>query len=61
MPTENRQQRGGRLIEQMMGLELADETRETWKRICPDFEQYVTEFVAGDIWSRPQLDLKPAV
>jgi 4-carboxymuconolactone decarboxylase len=42
----------------MMGPELAERVRQTWREICPDFENYVIEFLAGEIWSRPGLDLR---
>lgn len=56
MSLEERQRRGAELIEQMLGAEQAQQTRAIWRRISPDFERYVTEFLAGEIWSRPQLD-----
>ena len=37
---------------------FADETREAWRKISPEFEAYVVEFLAGEIWSRPHLDLQ---
>jgi alkylhydroperoxidase/carboxymuconolactone decarboxylase family protein YurZ len=40
----------------MLGPEQAERMQQSWRAICPDFEQYVTEFVAGEIWDRPQLD-----
>jgi 4-carboxymuconolactone decarboxylase len=58
MDTAQRRERGARLIEQMMGPEQAERVRQAWQQICPDFEKYVVEFLAGEIWSRPQLDLR---
>jgi 4-carboxymuconolactone decarboxylase len=58
MSLEERSERGARLIEQMLGSEAAERTRAAWRAISPDFEQYVVEFLAGEIWSRPQLDLR---
>jgi len=58
MDLEDRKQRGAALLEHMLGAEQAERVRQTWRDICPDFESYVTEFVAGEIWSRPQLDLR---
>lgn len=40
----------------MLGGEEAAKIHESWRAMCPEFERYVTEFVAGDIWHRPQLD-----
>jgi alkylhydroperoxidase/carboxymuconolactone decarboxylase family protein YurZ len=54
-PTD-RTERGLHLLEQMLGPEQAERTRQLWHEICPDFEAYVVEFLAGEIWSRPQLD-----
>ena len=59
MTIEERKQRGARKIEEMLGgAESGAKTREAWRTISPDFENYVTEFLAGEIWSRPQLDLR---
>ncbi len=58
MSTTQRKKRGTQLLQRMLGPEQARQVRATWKQICPDFENYVTEFLAGEIWSRPQLDLR---
>ena len=58
MNIEERKHRGAALINQMMGPDQARTTRSTWREISPDFEDYVVEFLAGEIWSRPQLDLR---
>lgn len=58
MDTEERRQRGDKLLEQMLGAEQAEWTRQLWHTISPDLETYIREFVAGEIWSRPQLDLR---
>lgn len=58
MTTEDRKQRGLALLEQMLGAEEAEKTRQAWRGISPEFENYVVEFLAGEIWSRPNLDLK---
>jgi 4-carboxymuconolactone decarboxylase len=58
MRVEQRKKRGAALIKQMMGSEVADATRSAWREISPDFEEYVVEFLAGEIWSRSNLDLK---
>jgi len=42
----------------MLGPEQAEQVRQTWRQSCPDFEEYVVEFLAGEIWSRPGLDLR---
>jgi 4-carboxymuconolactone decarboxylase len=56
MSQSDRKERGERLLEQMLGPEQAERTRQIWREICPDFEEYVVEFLSGEIWSRPQLD-----
>lgn len=58
MDTEARRERGLKLLRQMLGPEQAEWTRQLWHGISPDFEAYVLEFVAGEVWSRPQLDLR---
>src|SRR5262249_1039749 len=58
MDTSERSERGARLVEKMLGPDQAERVRQAWKQICPDFEKYVIEFLAGEIWSRPQLDLR---
>ena len=58
MTIEQRKQRGSELLEKMLGPEEAADVRKAWQGIAPDFEDYVVEFVAGEIWSRPKLDLR---
>src|SRR5690349_18491685 len=54
----DRKQRGLKLLDQMLGPERAEQTRHIWQEISPDFEEYVVEFLSGEIWSRPKLDLR---
>ncbi len=56
MSLEERRERGLKLIEEMLGEEKAQAALKHWQEICPEFGEYVTEFVAGEIWSRPGLD-----
>ena len=58
MENSERKDRGIELLQRMIGEEEAECVRERWKKICPDFEQYIVEFVSGDVWSRPGLDLR---
>jgi len=53
-----RVERGGKLLRAMLGPERAERTRQAWREICPDFEAYVIEFLSGEVWSRPGLDLR---
>ena len=50
--------KGLEMLHQMLGKERTDEIREAWSKLSPDFANLVTNFVAGDIWSRPNLELK---
>jgi 4-carboxymuconolactone decarboxylase len=58
MDLDDRVRRGEERLRQMLGPEGADRVRENWRSICPDFEAYVVEFLSGEIWSRPGLDLR---
>ncbi len=56
MSLDDRRKRGRELLDEMLGPEQASETLEHWRQICPAFGEYVTEFLSGEIWSRPGLD-----
>lgn len=56
MSREQPPQDGAEIWRQMLGAAAAEQTRQAWRTICPDFEQYVVDFVGGEIWKRPQLD-----
>jgi 4-carboxymuconolactone decarboxylase len=58
METSERTARGAKLLVKMLGAQSAEATRAGWRAICPEFESYVVEFLAGEIWSRPALDLR---
>ena len=49
-------ERGLKIITEMMGEECAQQVREAWLALSPDFERYVIEFLAGEVWSRTGLD-----
>jgi 4-carboxymuconolactone decarboxylase len=51
-------EKGFDMLRRMLGDERAIEIRNAWAKLSPDFAHYVTTFLAGEIWSRPQLDLK---
>src|SRR5262249_27815642 len=51
-------QRGEAKWREMLGPEQAERVRAMWRGVHPDFEAYVTGFLGGEIWSRPQLDLR---
>jgi 4-carboxymuconolactone decarboxylase len=56
MSDVERYRRGECLLQEMLGPEGAEAIRSVWRQMSPDFERYVIEFLAGEIWSRPQLD-----
>lgn len=58
MKDPDKRRRGEQLLKEMLGEEQSTATRTAWRDISPDFEQYVVEFLSGDVWSRPQLDRK---
>jgi 4-carboxymuconolactone decarboxylase len=58
MDTAERRRRGLALLDKMLGPAQAGQVRQAWQDISPDFEAYVLEFLAGEIWSRKQLDLR---
>lgn len=49
--------RGRKILRKMTGKRL-EEVLASFREADPDFERYVVGFVAGDVWSRPNLDLK---
>jgi len=52
------EERGLEMLRRMLGEERAREVRDSWRRLSPDFAHYVTNFLAGEVWARPNLDLK---
>ena len=49
---------GIEMLRKLLGEERAAEVCAAWSRLSPDFAHLVTNFLAGEIWSRPNLDLK---
>ena len=58
MSIEERKQRGAELLKKMLGDDAAGRMHDAWRSVSPELEQYITEFVAGEIWSRPGLELR---
>jgi len=56
MKADDPRSRGEQILREMLGSQEAAEIQKSWQALCPEFERYVTEFVAGEIWHRPQLD-----
>jgi 4-carboxymuconolactone decarboxylase len=46
------------MLRRLLGDDRAIEIRAAWAKLSPDFAHFVTNFLAGEIWSRPHLDLK---
>jgi 4-carboxymuconolactone decarboxylase len=44
------------MLRQMLGEERSEEVRNVWFHLSPDFAGLVTNFLAGEIWTRPNLD-----
>lgn len=57
MPSD-RYEQGRRMLKDMMGEEGAKAAVSNFRNLHPDFEKFVTEFVMGDLYARPGLDLK---
>lgn len=51
-------EKGIEMLRQMLGERRAKEIHSSWEELSPHFAQYVTDFLAGDVWARPGLDLK---
>jgi alkylhydroperoxidase/carboxymuconolactone decarboxylase family protein YurZ len=56
MDLSARRERGRQLLRQMLEPAEADRIEQVWRQVSPDFHDYVLEFVAGEIWSRPGLE-----
>ena len=46
------------MLRRLLGEDRAAEIRAAWAELSPDFARFVTNFLAGEIWSRPNLDLR---
>ena len=55
---EEQYQRGIEQFSKMIGTNRIDELREKFRSLSPDFERCVMGVVGGEIWSRPNLDLR---
>lgn len=51
-------EKGVRQFAHMVGQENIEALRQQFAALSSDFERYVMGFVGGEIWSRPNLDLK---
>ena len=50
--------KGTEMLCRMLGEERTTEVRQVWTKLSPEFASLVTNFLAGEIWSRPNLDLR---
>lgn len=51
-------QQGIEQFTQMVGVEKIDALRERFRSVSPEFEQAVMSIIGGQIWNRPNLDLR---
>ena len=51
-------QKGIEQFSKMVGHDKIDSLREKFRSLSPDFERCVMGTVGGEIWSRPNLDLR---
>ena len=58
MTDEQHLANGLAILEKMIGPEDAARMRRGWRDLSPDLERLILSFVAGQIWTRPRLDLK---
>ncbi len=55
---EDQYRKGIEQFAQMVGRSSIDELRARFQALSPDFERAVMGFIGGEVWSRPQLDLR---
>ncbi|PYV89343.1 MAG: 4-carboxymuconolactone decarboxylase [Acidobacteria bacterium] len=55
---QNRVNKGYKQFIQMVGEARAEEIRSHWNQISPAFEKFVLGVLAGEVWTRPELDLR---
>lgn len=50
--------KGIEMLHRLLGEQRGDEVRAAWSKLSPDFASMVTDILAGEVWSRPNLDLR---
>ncbi len=55
---EQQYQRGVEQFAQMVGAHKIDALRARFRQVSPEFERAVMGIVGGEIWTRPNLDLR---
>lgn len=58
MEKSDKYEKGLKLWRHMGGVPYADQVLENLKRLSPELAHMVIENAIGEIWTRPQLDLK---
>ena len=59
IPVDDTQyEKGVKQFARMVGEEHIEALRERFAGLSPDFERYVMGFLGGEVWSRPNLDLR---
>lgn len=56
--TEEQYQQGLAQFTQMVGADRIDALRERFAAVSPEFERAVMGIIGGQIWNRPNLDLR---
>jgi 4-carboxymuconolactone decarboxylase len=51
-------EKGFEQLRKMLPQNRAEEVRKQWHRISPEFESLVLGILAGEVWTRPGLDLR---
>lgn len=51
-------EKGVEVLQRMLGPQRTTEVRAGWSKLSPEFDDLVTNFLAEEIWSRPQLEPK---
>src|SRR2546425_11046260 len=58
MTDEQHLEDGLAILKKMLGSDEAERMRQGWRQLSPELERLILSFVAGQIWTRPTLDLK---
>jgi 4-carboxymuconolactone decarboxylase len=56
--TEEQYQQGIEQFARMVGAEQIDALRARFRQVSPDFERAVMGIIGGEVWNRPNLDLR---
>ena len=56
--TDEQYQNGIAQFARMVGEEHIDALRQRFQQVSPEFERAVMSIIGGEVWSRPNLDLR---